>query len=162
MLNLSIKTIKKASPQHSLLLQITDENNLLFLQILNLSEQEFLLLKSEQQLRIDFHNFPTKLMEFIELCLNSSKDESINFSCVLDTTKSPDVVFQIVENNEFKSLTHLSLKFRSANDEMLKKYLTAGWKQKVCLFMTNFTIEKRGRGLAEEVHRHMRELRTEE
>ena len=69
-------------------------------------------------------------MEFIELCLNSSKDEKICFACVLDTTKAPDVLFQIVENNEFKSLTHLSLKFRSANDEMLKKWMAVGWKAK--------------------------------
>lgn len=130
-LNLSIKTSKANNkPQQNLLLQITDENNLQFLQVLNLTEQEFLLLKSEQQLRIDFHNFPTKLMEFIELCLNSCNDEQINFGCNLDLTKSPDVLFQIVENNEFKSLTHLNLKFRSANDEMVKKYLSNGWKTK--------------------------------
>lgn len=127
-LNLSIKTVKRASPQQNQLLQITDDNNLHFLQVLNFTEQEFLLLKSEQQLRIDFQNFPMKLMEFIDLCLNSNKDESIAFGCLLDMTKQPDCIFQIVENNEFKSQTHLNLKFRSANDDMLKKYLSSGWK----------------------------------
>ena len=69
-------------------------------------------------------------MEFIELCLNSSKDEKIAFACTLDQCNQPEVYFNIVENNEFKSLTHLSLKFRSANDEMIKNYLATGWKTK--------------------------------
>lgn len=42
MLNLSIKTTAANNkPQQNLLLQITDENNLQFLQILNFTEQEF-------------------------------------------------------------------------------------------------------------------------
>lgn len=42
-LNLSIKTIQKKNNSQSIInLQITDDSNLYFLQILNLSEQEFL------------------------------------------------------------------------------------------------------------------------
>lgn len=178
-LNLSIKTVKRASPQQNQLLQITDDNNLHFLQVLNFTEQEFLILKSEQQLRIDFQNFPTKLMEFIDLTQNSSKDESICFGCNLDLTKNPDAVFQIVENNEFKSQTHLNLKFRSANDEMLKKYLSNGWKttkadyenlfEKYTELSENYELKasqyeklnEEIRNITEESHHSMEKLRNE-
>jgi len=34
-----------------------------------------------------------------------------------------EAAFNIVETNQFKALTHLSLKFREANDQTLKQYL---------------------------------------
>ena len=40
-----------------------------------------------------------------------------------------DAQLQIVETNQFKALTHLSLAFRKANDELLKKHLAAKLKE---------------------------------
>ena len=36
---------------------------------------------------------------------------------------------QIVETNQFKALTHLSLSFRKANDDLLKKHLSTKIKE---------------------------------
>ena len=40
-----------------------------------------------------------------------------------------DAFLQIVETNQFKALTHLSLSFRKANDDLLKKHLSTKIKE---------------------------------
>ena len=40
-----------------------------------------------------------------------------------------DAFLQIVETNQFKALTHLSLSFRKANDDLLKKHLATKIKE---------------------------------
>lgn len=37
---------------------------------------------------------------------------------------SGESIFNVVENNEFKKLVHLSLKFKTATDEVLKNFLS--------------------------------------
>ena len=54
------------------------------------------------------------------------------FIAVFDTgVGGADASLSIVETNQFKALTYLSLTFRKANDEMLKKHLAG--KLKECL-----------------------------
>lgn len=93
---------------------------------------------------VDFHGFPTKLIELLELSLNSSKEDKIlykitpfatimlfvtivyfkiRFGCVFETKKNGETHLKITETNQFKSLVHLSLKFKSATDDILKAYL---------------------------------------
>jgi len=40
-----------------------------------------------------------------------------------------DASLAIVESNQFRALTHLSLSFRKSNDEQLKKHLAAKLKE---------------------------------
>ena len=51
--------------------------------------------------------------------------KKISFSCVFDIRSSGDAFLNIIENNQFKSLIHLSLKFRASTDEILKSFLSA-------------------------------------
>lgn len=53
----------------------------LFLYTLDLTETEFLHLKNEQSLLVDFQAFPSKLTELLELCLSSmnTKDEKVKY-----------------------------------------------------------------------------------
>ena len=44
-------------------------------------------------------------------------------ACFNTTVGGTDASLSIVETNQFKALTHLSLSFRKANDEQLKKSL---------------------------------------
>lgn len=46
---------------------------------MNLNETEFLTLKSEQCLVVDFQSFPSKLTELLELCINNqaSKEDKV-------------------------------------------------------------------------------------
>ena len=39
-------------------------------------------------------------------------------------TKNSESTLAVIENNEFKRLTHLALRFRSATDEILKNFLS--------------------------------------
>jgi spindle assembly abnormal protein 6 len=105
------------------MIQITDDTDLIFLQCLELTEQDFLVLKNEQSFNVDFQEFPNMLTQLFEHCLNSTKDERLNFKAILDMTKLPDTHFSIIESSSFKNLPHLHLRFRTASDEQTKRYL---------------------------------------
>ncbi|CAD8065382.1 unnamed protein product [Paramecium sonneborni] len=122
---LTLKMIMQQSQQaHGQILRIelTDDNNFQFLQILDLTEGEFLSLKNEQSLHVDFATFPMKLADLLQLCINSQRDEKVNFYVCLET-KNGESTLAVIENNEFKKLTHLSLKLRSATDDVIKAFL---------------------------------------
>ena len=54
------------------------------------------------------------------------------FIAVFDTgVGGADGALSIVETNQFKALTYLSLTFRKANDELLKKHLGSKLKESV-------------------------------
>jgi spindle assembly abnormal protein 6 len=127
--------------------EVADENDPYFLYVLDVGEQDFHLLKKDQALLVEFPVFPTKMVDLLQLCLDSestdraaadaanavddgSEDsvaESIpggasTFVCKLDTASG---VFSIVELNEFKQLTHISLQMRQGNDNAIKSYLAS-------------------------------------
>lgn len=107
-------------------IQITDDHDLLFLYIVEITEQDFLILKHDQSLNVDYQEFPGMLSQLFEYCLSSSKDERYHFRAVLDLTKPPESHFTIIEASSFRNLPHLHLKLKAANDEQLKKHLAAG------------------------------------
>ncbi|KAL4457004.1 hypothetical protein ABPG74_014642 [Tetrahymena malaccensis] len=123
-LNLKIFTSSKGNSQGQVLrLELTDENNHLFLFLMELNETEFLHVKKEQNLHVDFFSFPQQFAERVELCLTQDLDSKVQFFCMLDIKNNSEADFNIVEMNHFKSLTHLSLKLRQANDEILKNFI---------------------------------------
>lgn len=88
------------SPSHNQILHIelTDESNQypfafftkilisthsLFLYTLDISETDFLNLKNEQSILVDFQAFPSKLIEMFDLCLNSSGNEKLRYILTL-------------------------------------------------------------------------------
>ena len=103
--------------------QLTDEIDLLFLYVVEITEQEFLALKQEQCLKVDYQEFPVMLSQLFESCINSSQDDYETYRSIIDLTKPPEAHFSIVEEKKHKSMPHLVLKLRQANDEQLKKYL---------------------------------------
>lgn len=103
--------------------QLTDEIDLLFLYVVEITEQEFLALKQEQCLKVDYQEFPVMLSHLFESCINSSQDDYETYRSIIDLTKPPEAHFSIVEEKKHKSMPHLVLKLRQANDEQLKKYL---------------------------------------
>ena len=61
---------------------------------------------------------------------SSAMGAQSKFIAVFDTgVGGADAALSIVETNQFKALTYLSLTFRKANDEMLKKHLSEKLKQ---------------------------------
>ena len=92
--------------------------------MLEIDELEFKELKHEQQLLVDFNQFPYKLVELFELLIESSIKQNPKFfgQLVQDPVKNT-AIFSILEANSFKSIDHLSLKFAVGTDSTIKHYL---------------------------------------
>jgi spindle assembly abnormal protein 6 len=126
---------------------VTDENDPYFLYVLDVGEQDFHHLKRDQSLLVEFLVFPSKLIELIELCLNSnanspSNTNTGNADSLSNTSNSQSLLeynssiftanlemaggaLTIVESNKFKQLTHISLQLRLGNDAAIKGYLSS-------------------------------------
>ena len=110
-------------------IEITDDNDLLFLYTLDVSEEEFPRLKHDQSLLVDFGTFPPSFIKLLKQC---SAAEPV-FRAVLDTSANTSsstqsigsAEFRIVEKNQFKNLTHLALRFRAGTDATTKAYLAS-------------------------------------
>lgn len=133
------------SNKQTFTLNITDNNDPLFLYLLEINESEFHTIKNEQSLLIEFQQFPNKFSEMLEMSSifpsgtannNNSKlveemnlnfnNKSIvgNYVCILHHTNPTDALLIIQEITQFRQLNHLILKVKAANDSMLKKYLS--------------------------------------
>lgn len=119
--------------------EITDERDPYFLYYMNVGEQDFHILKRDQSILVDFNVFPLKLIELIQLCLQTHQtqaeessenksssegpgltatafDNSIaTFVAKLDTS-GENGILSLVEANKFKQLTHISLVLKPGND----------------------------------------------
>ncbi|KAL7750816.1 hypothetical protein RI367_003773 [Sorochytrium milnesiophthora] len=120
-------------------LAITDPDDPLFLYSLMIAEHDYMTLKQEQGLVVDFHVFPDKLVELIEQCKQDDVARiqqkgraaegrlmaqlSINDGSATTAVGPHRARFSIMETNTFRHITHLSLLFTRANDAVLKRYL---------------------------------------
>ncbi|KAI6655783.1 Chain A, Serine/threonine-protein kinase PLK4 [Oopsacas minuta] len=113
-----------ASPfSQELILRLTDDSDPFFLHTLALSEEEYSDLKSQQGLLIDFASFPQKLIELLTLCRAQHSKEQPKFVLQLIQAGEGRTVFEVVETNPFKHLTHLSLRVLPGTDRTVKEYL---------------------------------------
>jgi len=92
-----------------------------------LTEGDFVALRDDQSLLVDFSSFPDMLIALLRLSSSSSDITSREFSCILSVRGDPipggSSCMSIVQTNHFKNLTHLSLQLRLATDASLKRYL---------------------------------------
>ncbi|KAJ7555211.1 hypothetical protein O6H91_05G026800 [Diphasiastrum complanatum] len=102
--------------------QITNELDPFFLYSLEVNEDDFQTLKVEQCILVDFSTFPHKFIELLEHCIEAGSNDSPRFLAVLQV-RTGDSAFSVVETNQFKHLSHLSLCFRQGNDSTIKSYL---------------------------------------
>jgi len=102
-------------------IKIKNENNPLILYLLELSEIEFKTLIEEQKINVNFTDFPKFLINMTNLCTGN---ENTNYSGIIYLNESPEITFVIEESSKNKINEYLKLKFRKANDEELKKYLS--------------------------------------
>eukprot|EP00930_Biecheleria_cincta_P046151 TRINITY_DN31830_c0_g1_i1.p1 TRINITY_DN31830_c0_g1~~TRINITY_DN31830_c0_g1_i1.p1 ORF type:complete len:669 (-),score=177.47 TRINITY_DN31830_c0_g1_i1:18-2024(-) len=108
----------------NLLLEMTDENDLLFYFSLALGEGDFHALRSEQRLLVDFQSFPEELAGLLRRCCRSEgvAPGSRMLAC-LDCGASGEGMFSIIESNHFRELTHIALRLRQGSDDMVKQHL---------------------------------------
>lgn len=127
----------------SILLELTDDSDLLFYHSLVLGEGDFHTLKSEQRLLVDFQSFPAQLVELLRRCMDSGRPlrgngagatasqvsvvasgaEALRMLACLECSASGDSTFSIVESTQFRELTHISLRLRQGSDEAVKQHL---------------------------------------
>eukprot|EP00917_Polyrhabdina_sp_WS-2016_P002313 GHVP01004998.1.p1 GENE.GHVP01004998.1~~GHVP01004998.1.p1 ORF type:complete len:197 (+),score=34.80 GHVP01004998.1:394-984(+) len=89
-------------------IRLSMESDPLFLYMLEMRENDFLLIKKEQNLLVNFQEFPNTLVEV----LNSFGPSSRFLATLVQNNGnlSPNVTFSIVEKIPFKEITYLNLK----------------------------------------------------
>lgn len=132
-----------ANSYSNITITITDSEDPLFLYKVCLSEAEFQQLKQTQHLVIDFQQFPSKLIEMLELCketvlnnnmLNTNNNLNLSilkasstFCCIIEerTTNisllEADLIIQ--ELTQLRALNHIKLNMKTPNDTILKKHV---------------------------------------
>lgn len=103
--------------------RLTDDKDLQFMKILELNEQKFARLKSEQRLQMGFSQFADKFVDLIKRCNSVHSTYRASFECILDLSHEEPAFFKIIEKNEFKELDHLVLEFNQPSDKKIKSYL---------------------------------------
>eukprot|EP00951_Prasinocladus_malaysianus_P012056 scaffold89604_cov37-Prasinocladus_malaysianus.AAC.1 len=83
---------------------------------MEVSEEDFAALRQDQGILVDFNMFPNEIISLLKCCITSSSDSG---------HRGSDGQFSIVETNQFKHLTHISLLFRQGTDTTIKQYLSS-------------------------------------
>ncbi len=94
---------------------------------LDLTEEEFYLMRSEQNLLVDFANFPYKLIELLQKCLSFPISEpAASFFAQLTLNQSGEgtAILSFIERTSFRQVNQLSLKLKSVESDVLKKKLS--------------------------------------
>ncbi|OMJ79613.1 hypothetical protein SteCoe_20343 [Stentor coeruleus] len=129
LLHISVSMNSVTGTHHQVLvIEVTDETDPFFLYALECGESEFHAIKQEQAILVDFLTFPLKLIELLQMCIRKVED-SPRFICTLDKGHGFEGTLNICETNLFRQITHLSLKFRSGSDEIIKKHLAGKLKE---------------------------------
>ena len=115
-------TVGQPRNQKVLHVQLTDEADHLMLHNLDISEDDFHSLKTEQSILVDFPTFPSKFIELLQHCQAAAAEEHPHFVAVL-STMSGTPVCTVVETNPFRQITHLALRLVAGNDAAIKKHL---------------------------------------
>lgn len=124
------------SVNNSMSLQVTNENDPVFLWVLDMSETDFHKMKAEQNILIDYQMFPSKYFELLEVCrhqslgdINSSEFYGMQgiskFFLTLEQTSETNGDLKVVEVNNFRQICHINLRVAAATNEQLVRHLAA-------------------------------------
>lgn len=109
--------------QKVLQIQLTDESDSYLLYTLDVSEDDFHSIKTEQSILIDFPTFPSKIVELLRQCQAAAVSEDHPRFVASLSMLCGTPMFTITESNPFRQLAHLSLRFVAGNDAAIKKHL---------------------------------------
>ncbi|XP_056381179.1 spindle assembly abnormal protein 6 homolog isoform X2 [Hyla sarda] len=126
---LTVETHSFSKPVYKkdLIVRLSDDTDPFFLYNLTLGEEDFLSLKNQQGLLVEYSSFPQRFIELLEQCISEQAKTVPRFLLQLLTTSNGhdcmSASLNIIETNPFKHLVHLSLKLLEGNDSDVKKYL---------------------------------------
>jgi spindle assembly abnormal protein 6 len=103
-------------------MQLTDESDAYLLYTVDISDDDFHMLKAEQSILVDFPTFPSKCIELLRQCQAAAGEEHPRFIAVMATTGGIPL-FTVIETNPFRQIAHLALRFVAGDDSTIKKYL---------------------------------------
>jgi spindle assembly abnormal protein 6 len=136
----------ESSRSKILQIQLTDDKDPFFYYQIDISEEDFCVLKQQQGLLVDFDKFALKFVDLLDHCVGSYREDNQKFIGQLVQDELNFGLFSVVESNSFKHINHLSLKFIQGNDATIKNYLAGVVKslknKKHDLETTLFSSEK--------------------
>ncbi|XP_040276235.1 spindle assembly abnormal protein 6 homolog [Bufo bufo] len=117
----------KPAYKKDLIVRLSDDADPFFLYNLTLGEEDFISLKNQQGLLVEYSAFPQRFIELLEQCISEQEKSVPRFLLQLLTSSSGldcmSASLNVIETNPFKHLVHLSLKLLEGNDSDIKKYL---------------------------------------
>eukprot|EP00118_Oscarella_pearsei_P002556 m.10874 g.10874 ORF g.10874 m.10874 type:complete len:625 (+) comp22752_c0_seq1:352-2226(+) len=124
---LTVQIVSRTSnSQRELRVRLTSQDDFCLLYTLQIRSDDFLSLKSQQGLLVDFSAFPAKFIDLLELCLSSEAEQEPKFllQFIVSSSDRGLGTLNVIETNPFKHLTHLSLKLVPGSDSAIKQFLT--------------------------------------
>ncbi|KAG9486865.1 hypothetical protein GDO78_006975 [Eleutherodactylus coqui] len=126
---LTVETHSFSKPVYKkdLIVRLSDDTDPFFLYNLTLGEEDFLSLKNQQGLLVEYSAFPQRFIQLLEQCIAEQDKNIPRFLLQLLTSSNGldclSASLNVIETNPFKHLVHLSLKLLEGNDSDVKKYL---------------------------------------
>lgn len=109
---------------------------------MDLTEEEFYNLRAEQNLLVDFANFPYRLIELLQRCLEFSGVEPNAAPFFAQLTVNPGegtASLAFIERTTFRQVTQLALKLKSVENEVIKRKLAEllkNYRDQIALLQT--------------------------
>jgi spindle assembly abnormal protein 6 len=75
----------------TLFVQMTDPTDPYFLFHLQITEEDFHLLKTDQNLLVDFFQFPTKFVELLDSCISCGRQDSPKYILFIQVSMSTHI-----------------------------------------------------------------------
>ncbi|XP_028918498.1 spindle assembly abnormal protein 6 homolog isoform X3 [Ornithorhynchus anatinus] len=153
---IELQSVSNPVHKKELVIQLTDDTDPFFLYNLAISEEDFQSLKFQQDLLVDFSAFPQKFIDLLQQCTQEQGKEIPRFLLQL---VSPATILEhspaslnVVQTNQFKYLTHLSLKLLPGNDVEVKKFLAGSLK---CMKEEKLLLEQTLKKTEEDLSRQL-------
>ncbi len=105
---------------------MTNDSDPFFFHHTEVSEEDYKSIKVEQSILVEFLQFPHKLIELLGECTKSYHDGKPPFLAVLRVGSggsSLDSSLGVIETNQFKRLSHISLNLKHGDSAAVKEYL---------------------------------------
>jgi hypothetical protein len=139
-----------------IVLRLSSPLKLDFLYIGLISKEVFHKMKIEQNLRMDYNDFPSKMEELIHLCQQKNHSQSsISHKAVFVSNNQSSALLKIVQENEFRESDHISVRLYKSSDSVLISYLSQ------CLSETRMREHKlaeQNKSLSEQVEMYGKQL----
>lgn len=90
---------------------------------LEICEKAFHSIREEEALLVDYAGFPMKLVDLLHRCLSEAASSDPRYRAELTYTSNTKAQLKILESNDFKDLSHITLHLIPGSDTDIKQFL---------------------------------------